>query len=1217
MAFEWNFEPRDVRFSLTLRATFHPSIGDAVVTVPWLDATGKPSTAVTIGPLSSLEEDTAPRASEGSPKRGASSVCASQDLGSFQVTQAFVEGLRSATLLTTIKLQPSGTDLPARATCLHLGPLLVSPGSHGLIADKQTPSLGRTTRFPSCKVSSSCTGLAGIAGLYFLELQVSTSMPVLSKAMLDRLMPACFLVEEVRGLPNETWLPRDCEDVFVEVYPKVSSTTVCLAEACPKLRSAAWPHNSVVRFFEPVVWFLGLAPQHAVREWLQHGGLVVEVHDRDLKSNADAVHPHGVASFALAPLLEPIALELPLSADVFPARGDKKPRRAKAMKGEALGADGLLDEEGQAKIARRAGLDKREDTTDYHTGTVCSIRAVLAVPVPKASAIQESEEFATSQRWGASEVKQEDANVWVTTVTRSSQVAGHPPRSPRNAPSRAKLLLGAQEILGPWRTSVDDAKEDESKLAAAAAAAETAAKGESVDPAVVASSQLAGVEAAQALAAQLVSQAAAIDRRFERFNRVVYVVDESDLRSIQGILRTVKSHNAEILGLDKDSMRFKLFQLSEEEKADPHLDLLTGFAVLDSSSRVVVIEGLRGREGMKKLLEAVPRAEEEEQDPLSKIRPLRMLHNPTIGFGERLYTDFAPLVKQVKIRLPLERLAVKPDLYSWTPANSPETEAASEAPKLLMGLKQASRLQALRAGAFFPTTAHLLNLEMLYGGYMSDEELAGMPRVEKMTQKVSSKTDVLTEAVTLGMTSLRRLASGDLRRTTLPVRASLDMNNEEWFEHVEIRKSASLPNFSAQNKTAVHKKSEENVRIHDEQGKIRERDVSFLEGAVPFNYSSQRLNCTEMQKAHMRKSMDPQQTSKMWTYNESYMSNNFDFSGAEPPGIHPPKPCAPNDTYANLEGDNRPVWRMRKAQDLTKELLSINQAQEFDENEWHQLAAGDERRRPVAAEVRFEPEMIPHLRRTTDRPFDPPLCKHNPPETTPFFGPDSDFESVHYHGRAPGESRGAEVEANNLRERAAIAPFLGRRTVRTFLQISTRQCIVDLDRTEAMLKDPPAKPLQYRGRLDEPSPSSMRIYEGEFHDLGRPDKEWHARLRENDMNPSYDATTGAYLRRDPAVGTKRGCMSGTLGKAPWQHGSTGSLKVPAATLPGLTASMKTMLYPSAKDFNTTRIPPPVKFREEQVWKNTSRTSISAKERSSSVKYMRPSHYGVELSQLSS
>ena len=36
------------------------------------------------------------------------------------------------------------------------------------------------------------------------------------------------------------------------------------------------PHNKGADFIEPIVWLLGLAPPHAVREWMQHEGLVVE-----------------------------------------------------------------------------------------------------------------------------------------------------------------------------------------------------------------------------------------------------------------------------------------------------------------------------------------------------------------------------------------------------------------------------------------------------------------------------------------------------------------------------------------------------------------------------------------------------------------------------------------------------------------------------------------------------------------------------------------------------------------------------------------------------------------------------------------------------------------------------------------------------------------------------------------------------------------------------
>lgn len=1217
---DWDFDPRDVTFTISLRATFNPLVKDAVVTAKWPDINGQPA-PLSFGPLSSLEADTSPQLTA-SPKPGQRSVVAVKEIGTFPLNLAFVESLRTGKMSISIKLKPEGVEQNKTAQ-LHLGPLLMSGGSSEPFGRSLEKSLKRTTRFLGSKVVANCSDDLKVAGLYQLEVQVSTNISVLSTPMLEKLMPACFTVEAVRGLPNEPWLTKSCEEVFLEVYPRTSPTTMSLATACPRALSGPKPHDALIRFSEPVVWFLGTAPLHAVRDWLQHDGIVVEVHDRNPSGSGlqtAAQVPHGVANFQLSPLLEPIALEIALSADVFPARGDKKKRRAEAMKGDALKAEGLLDEEGRALIARKlaAGLDKREDTIGYHgVGTVCSARVALAMPLPQASAIQTREEEAQFQRFATEEVKQGDTNVWRA----SGQVQ----------PYRAKL---AGAVVGPWRRTLAQAVEDEQQLLAAGAAAKAKLQGTSaaVDPATLAKAE---AEAMQNLASDLTSNGKeGFDLRYERYSRLVYIAEDTDLPSVQAVLNAVKRHNAKVLGIDADSAELVLHQFSKEQREDPHLDILTGFAVLDKNvSRVIVVEGLREREGLKTLLKAAPRGLEhpdydetmfEQQGTPAKRRrqPLRLLHNPSIGFAERLYLDFGPCLKSIKIRMPLEKLATQPELYIWSVAQTKETLAAAHAPKLLLGLKQAQRVGFLRQGAPFPAPEHLVNLEILYGDYVTDEELAGFPPPMAKPRPSSNATrktchgsestfqaaEFLSQAVTdKGLQTMKTAAERALRAPT-------NMDNHAYEDALAMRRSCSVPNFVSANRAVVKQKSEENTKRNDFLGKKRQREGPFQEGQQVFNYSTQRLNSTEIQKAWMREKMDPQQKTKMWSYNEAYLSQSFDFSGAVPPGKREHEPSCPNDTYANLSGDNRLAWRVtqaRKPEVLRKMSIELSEGRieelktAFVENEWNLIASGDERHRPVAEHVTFNLNKTPHLTRTIEQPFHPALAKPNP---IGYFGNPTDLESVHYHGREPGESRGAEAAAHNMKLRGSQGAFLGASQLKTFSK-SSRTCITDLDRTEPVLKDVPA--MQLRGDIDKRAPSSIRIYEP-YHDLGRPDKEWHARLRENDGSPPYDVGAGAYIRRLPEneIATKLGCTAGTLGKAPWSHGSHGATVVKAASLTGrgLTASHA---YPAAQDFRNKKLDPD----KLSIVKNATRTPISSVERSSSLQYLRPKHYGVELAEL--
>eukprot|EP00439_Symbiodinium_sp_Y106_P016846 s7133_g2.t1 len=129
---------------------------------------------------------------------------------------------------------------------------------------------------------------------------------------------------------------------------------------------------------------------------------------------------------------------------------------------DSLHASGLLDEEGRQKIARREGLSKREDTTNYHSlGTVCTLRAALAVPVPLHNHIQEEEEEARPavhrRHWEATE--KADGSVFTAKSLGDSPTAVPTQWAPKGTPSRAKV----GDVAGPWRRSAEEAAEDRTR----------------------------------------------------------------------------------------------------------------------------------------------------------------------------------------------------------------------------------------------------------------------------------------------------------------------------------------------------------------------------------------------------------------------------------------------------------------------------------------------------------------------------------------------------------------------------------------------------------------------------------------------------------------------------------------------------------------------------------------------------------------------------------
>lgn len=643
---------------------------------------------------------------------------------------------------------------------------------------------------------------------------------------------------------------------------------------------------------------------------------------------------------------------------------------------------------------------------------------------------------------------------------------------------------------------------------------------------------------------------------------------------------------------------------------------------------------------MAKLLEVIPRGPEAP----------KLLHDSLVGYGERMYAAFGPHLKQVKIRrATLENLVCRPGLYIPSKSSSEADLAGNEAPKMVMYLRSLTRLRSVRESTHFPEASQVSQMELLYGDYVSDNELIGLPPEEEISvaarKRVQSRglssansrdSGVVTDPSATAASKrkfLQQVVNVDddnVNETLLPedvaavrsptqrflnrklLKPETDQQNSIHEESMEMRRSKTVQNFRKTNKKLVRAQSEANVHMNNLLGKKRERETPFLEGQV-YLYSSQKLNSAELQKEWMRKHMDNHASQQMWSYNPAYMSGNFEFSGADPPGVPAHRPKCPNDTYARLEGDNREIFRVTQARppeafrrpgrDLDQSTVELLH-EPFEENEWHQLAVGDARRRPVRAEHSFHMDKMPHHRKKTVRPFD---SQHHLLKPGNEFGPASDFESVHYHGRRPNETRHEQYEEHNVQERdIAASGIRATREMKSYSEIANRKGITDLDRHERMAKD--KSYMEFRGRLDARYPDTIRTMET-YHDLGRPDLEWHARLRENDLSPPLEVMTGTYIKRDPLVGTgsKRAVMSGKLAKAPWQH-ETGTM---TSLAKNATSRAPLSKYGSQSDFRTNAKAPSSRVVEEQLWKTASRTGIGQAERSRR-EYLRPHHYGVQI-----
>jgi len=396
-----------------------------------------------------------------------------------------------------------------------------------------------------------------------------------------------------------------------------------------------------------------------------------------------------------------------------------------------------------------------------------------------------------------------------------------------------------------------------------------------------------------------------------------------------------------------------------------------------------------------------------------------------------------------------------------------------------------------------------------------------------------------------------------------------------------------------------------------------------------FLYSGQKYASAELQKQYMRAQMWDHQEHAMWTYSPIYNTCAFEFVEEQ---IGRPGNVAARSDKQEIDFDDpkavkKGKWQYPKASSteerkkLTRDVSDYRkwELKEFPwaENEWHGLAVGAERRKPMNGKKVFEETRVPHLYEHNDRPFDTSLIERR---VQP-FGPKGMFETVH-EAHAPYEKHIIEInrKQKEIRDKNRIGPDV----FGFFDNDKTRNAVTTTDRYEPILKDIPTTkgnifsqkfmPKTIRRKYGkhqilEPilknPPSS--IYIAENWDETAPYIEFQARMRNNDVDAPYNVATDLYISRHtdrdlpryaPTLFTKRGFHVGSMGPAPWNHSQQSFEKNKTRKLKDPSCSMRNIKYDYEKryvsntDFSRYAKPPITYGREDFVEKNPERVPVS-------------------------
>lgn len=363
----------------------------------------------------------------------------------------------------------------------------------------------------------------------------------------------------------------------------------------------------------------------------------------------------------------------------------------------------------------------------------------------------------------------------------------------------------------------------------------------------------------------LVSRLACHSAPFARAAITFPYAENAVLCSLMNAMDNINSNalGAEIVG------SLKSYQLTSEQLGKAHsgtLDLISGFHIIDSDSRSIVIEGLTT--SIAKLVEAIKTTTD------SGTTSYELLADPSIRFTRRLYTAFNSDLKKVRLRGKLPLLVQSPEIYNRTKVSTDCFEGLDR----LMNIRRCSTLRQLamhdQSGGL-PEVQMILQIESKFGEPVTQTDIDGSPTGTKKPRIGASKLKIEDK---VGTSSLLEVIDGPARDTDLRKALLYDSDDSCGKDHridtdttqgsarkstSQVRK-AQTDSFNPKFETALrHRQATDYIALRRQENQkaaesyklyrqAREAERKADTVANDFIYSGQTLQYTELKKAEQR-----------------------------------------------------------------------------------------------------------------------------------------------------------------------------------------------------------------------------------------------------------------------------------------------------------------------------------------------------------------------------
>ncbi len=201
------------------------------------------------------------------------------------------------------------------------------------------------------------------------------------------------------------------------------------------------------------------------------------------------------------------------------------------------------------------------------------------------------------------------------------------------------------------------------------------------------------------------------------FTRMIISCNYTDDDTLEAINNGVNAVNSRALPDIQGTIRsYALTPKELEATISGKLDVISGVMIIDDDKRLIVLEGLAAPNcGMELLF----------TDYLIRINEnnsnLSILCNPEVLFPTRLYPEYSPDLRRIRVRGKLNHLAKRPEIYNRKQVE----EICYLAVDGLMALKRAEDMLSTKQLDMYPSMEALNKLELLYGEAISRADMDG------------------------------------------------------------------------------------------------------------------------------------------------------------------------------------------------------------------------------------------------------------------------------------------------------------------------------------------------------------------------------------------------------------------------------------------------------------------------------------------------------------